>query len=385
MSNTILIYDRQPLKTSKVKTLGDGSLMLPARFSRAGIQVYGAPRFDVPTNVMRHAKDWLAPTAVAQLAGLTLTVDHVHMVDEDNVSAVSVGMVGTDVGVEDGHTVGTIIVQGKATKDLILSRAKVDLSVGYSASIVPESGVHDGVPYEWAMYPVSMNHVAIVESGRAGSARIMLDSAQDGLHCLAQQSVQTVQRGDTMSEQTIDVNDAGKGWTEVVIDGESVKVRRDASALLVRVAKERNMAIADAAEKTGKIAGLEAKIAELKAATPNDAEIRDAVANELKGRWALEADCKAIGVEVADSVSDADLRRAAIAKLSPDFKIDKMADAEIGGLYNYLIGESKAAKAGDAQLRDAIDGIGKGDVSGPELTPGQLAMRSALHITTDDK
>ena len=369
----------------KVRELGDGSLVVPARFSRAGTQIYGAPRFDVPTPVMRHAKDWLAPETIAQLAGITITIGHAAMIDDENVNSHSVGMVGTDVHIDGEWSAGDLIVQGKRAKSMAL--AGMDLSVGYYAEFRQECGVHDGITYEWAMYPIRMNHVALVERGRAGGARVMLDSVENGLHCLTQQCNATVAGGDLMTEPTTpEVSAAGQGWLEVVVDGESHKVRQGPADLIVRLAKERDVAIAACAaaqtvadEAAGKIAGLESDVQALKDAKPDLDAIRAEVKDAVSSRYALEADVKSLGLDVTDAMSDDDVRRAAVADMSPSAKIEHMNADNIGGLYAYLMAERKGATAADRALRGTLDSIATDRATqAAAQTPGDLALVSAV-------
>ena len=387
MPNQTEIFDRIGLDTANIKTLGDGSLMVKARLSRAGLQYYGAPRFDSLTPVMRHAKDWLSPETVSQLAGLPITIRHAAMVDEDNVGELSVGVVGTDVHVDDAeYTAARIVVQGRKAKTLLLSGQMTELSVGYYAEFRREPGVHDGVPYEWVMYPVRMNHVALLERGRAGGAKVLLDTAENGLHRLVEQSPTIVAGDAPMSDTNAPaVTPAGQGWLEVVVDGENHKVRQGPADLIVRLAKERDIAVADAAaakveagEAKGKIAGLESEVQKLKDAAPDKDALRAEVKDEVSRRYILEADCKSVGVEVADEKDDVTLRREAIALIDSDIKLEHMADTEIGGLYSYLMGKSKGASKATKSLLATIDGIAADGDKAPAMTPGDLALVSAL-------
>ena len=177
-----------------------------------------------------------------------------------------------------------------------------------------------------------------------------------------------------------EVNSAGQGWLSVVVDGETVKVRQGPADMIVRLAKERDVAVADAAanktkaeEAEGKIAGMASDLQKIKDAAPDKDALRAEVKDELGRRFILEANCKSVGVEVADSKSDADLMREAIGLLDGDVKIDKMPDAGIGALYTYLLGNEKKASDADKSLRVTLDEIAT-DKKGDDATPNPVAV-----------
>lgn len=196
-----------------------------------------------------------------------------------------------------------------------------------------------------------------------------------------------------MTEPGIQTTDGENGWVEVVVDGESVKVRKTPADLIVRIAKERD-AYRDSATKAtdradaaeGKIAALEAKVAALDAAKPDLDKMRDSIREEVKGRVTLERECADLGIEVTDDKSDADLRREAVKDMDPTInRVDAMNDAAIGGVYQYLIAQRNAAKAANANLAGVLADVAKDAAKPAEKSPATLDLEAAVASSNASK
>lgn len=65
--------------------------------------------------------------------------------------------------------------------DLIseINKGKQELSIGFETEVIPQKGEYEGVGYDSVQKNIQINHVAVVERGRAGhSVRLMGDSAE---------------------------------------------------------------------------------------------------------------------------------------------------------------------------------------------------------------
>jgi hypothetical protein len=81
------------------------------------------------------------------------------------------GWVGGDVAAEGDHLRIPLCIADKDLVDQVLS-GKREVSCGYSATISWEPSTYGGVPYDGLVTSITYDHVAIVERGRAGSARL---------------------------------------------------------------------------------------------------------------------------------------------------------------------------------------------------------------------
>jgi hypothetical protein len=100
------------------------------------------------------------------------------MITPENAKEFTVGMVGGDVRRLDDH-VGAQLVIFDAATIADIEDGKLELSCGYEAEILDEAGVtEDGEHYDCIQQNIRINHVAIVDVGRAGpDARIRMDAA----------------------------------------------------------------------------------------------------------------------------------------------------------------------------------------------------------------
>lgn len=147
--------------------------------SRTGVQVYqnadGTTRREY-----RPPAEVFSADSLASLEGAPVTNDHPRqMVNGENVRQFQVGTALRAGRPEGRHVASDLVVQDAQTVRDIRS-GKVELSCGYSATIVPTPGVSpEGEAYDAIQTNIRINHVAIVERGRAGhEARLRLDSAE---------------------------------------------------------------------------------------------------------------------------------------------------------------------------------------------------------------
>lgn len=85
----------------------------------------------------------------------------------DNYQSYAKGMSHTDARVEDLKLYVSLTI---TDKDLIqkVYDGKREISIGFMSDVVAESGVYNGQTYEFVQRNIEVNHIAIVDQGRAG-------------------------------------------------------------------------------------------------------------------------------------------------------------------------------------------------------------------------
>lgn len=168
-------------RSRRVKTQ-DGLLRAPAVITRAGIVEYDAADMGVGargTRVkLRRTVDSLRhPDTLASMQALPLTHDHPRggKVTPENWRNVVVGSVGAPNVTDTGEVHAEILV-GEPTAIAALDRYD-QLSIGYDATVTKLTDAADGADYE-TVGPILMNHVGIVDEGRAGPTVRVADSTQ---------------------------------------------------------------------------------------------------------------------------------------------------------------------------------------------------------------
>ena len=154
-----------------------------------------------------------------------------------------------------------------------INKGKQELSIGFETEIVPEKGTYNGIAYDSVQKKIQINHVAVVEQGRAGhSVRLLGDSAE-------------------MVEKNIN-NQKGKSMeiTKVRLDGTNVTVATEDADRIVKLD-------ADNADKKKKIAELEA---EIKKKQKQLDELRETAEESKKTADKAQAKADATEKELAD-------------------------------------------------------------------------------------
>lgn len=134
-----------------------------------------------PTRVYYVLRD---PSELAKAAhtfnNLPLLDGHVEVgsshLDDPEIKQHIVGSTGTDAVFEAPYLKNSLVVWTGDAQDGITSRTQTEISCGYRYDFVPESGVYAGVRYDGRMTNIVGNHVALVETGRAGRDVVVADS-----------------------------------------------------------------------------------------------------------------------------------------------------------------------------------------------------------------
>lgn len=153
----------------KASLTPEGFLRLKGRIARTGNQLY----FDGDGNEWiehRPAAEVFEPKSMQTFEMAIVTEDHPpEMVTVENVDKYKKGILGSQI-VRDGiYLVADILITDKKLIQSIMDGLKVELSCGYFATILDESGVDEnGQAYDKVQTDIEGNHVAVVEEGRAG-------------------------------------------------------------------------------------------------------------------------------------------------------------------------------------------------------------------------
>lgn len=351
----------------------DGYLVAEVRTARTGIQDYaghevGKPELPV-VKVYRPADQVFARDSLGSYAHKPVTNDHpTAAVTADTWKAVSVGQIGDEVA-RDGEFVRIPLVVMDAAAIKAIDEGKRELSAGYTCDLAWEPGTTpEGEKYDAIQKDIRINHVAIVEHGRAGSqARI-----GDGVRSWGAAPVTSDQKPKEEKIMTLKT---------VTVDGIPVEVT-DQGATVIATLQSR---LADAISKmtateTAHQTALAAKDAEL---AKKDAEL-DATKTKVlsdadldkrvQARGDLIATAKAIAKDVkTEGLSDAAIRKAVVAAKIGDAAIAGKSDAYIDARFDTLIED--AAKNPNDPFRSAVK---QGLTSDADLTDSNKAYEAML-------
>lgn len=147
--------------------------------TRAGILVYHHADGSV-TRELRHPDEVFKEDSASTLIQRPIVDNHPMSgkVTPDNIKHLSIGTCGNKTErTDDDYLKISLLINDAAAISKITKKEKVELSCGYHADVVEESGEYNGERYDHVQKNIIYNHLALVNKGRAGEkARVYLDS-----------------------------------------------------------------------------------------------------------------------------------------------------------------------------------------------------------------
>ena len=306
--------------------------------ARVGVQSYFLPDGS-ERREFRPASEVFKPDSLASYQGKPITLGHVF-VNVDNAKQVVVGSVSGSASRQDSNVVVPLTVYDKESIEKAKSGVAGELSVGYSTVDVETPGwgsnetgeykldgeydSQDDIPADWVRFDalqtnIIVNHVAMVYKGRAGVAKLNMDSQQENPY--------TDDVKSNIEEKDMTV--------KIKIDSAEVEVSKDVADHIAKLdsAIEAQKAKVDTVEAErdalkAKVDGIPAEIEKAVKAAKADAEALAAlvtVATEA-GVKADGLDAKGIKVAYVKEVSGLDVSEKSDAYIDAAFDIAKDSD-----------------------------------------------------------
>lgn len=129
-------------------------------------------------NVFRPEEELKKADTIQSLNGVPLQLEHHDDTAEKPAQYTRIGATGTDAVFEFPYLSNSLHFFNQKAIDLIESGEKCELSIGYDCEIHKESGEFEGVPYDFVQRNIKIQHVALVECGRAGADVKVADSKE---------------------------------------------------------------------------------------------------------------------------------------------------------------------------------------------------------------
>lgn len=303
----------------------NGLLIAPCVISRAGIFEYRLPNGTIRRE-LRPPEEVFKQDSMDSFAFAPLTNDHPSVpVTAKNAKKLSIGSLGEYVR-QDGNLLAATLVVTDAAAIAQIEAGKCELSCGYECTCDETPGTYEGQRFDAVQRGIKANHVALVSRGRAGVARIRLDSAgiqveRDTISSIeGPMSQENEIKADAAPESKADAAPESKPVNEpqsqvtaaVVIEAPPAPIAPDYQAECVK-----QTARADAAE--AEVAKQKAQVAELVTALAA-ANAPSRIQSLVAARFALESRAKSLAPSVkCDGLSDSDLKLAVIDARDPGF------------------------------------------------------------------
>lgn len=273
-----------------------------------------------------------------------ITDDHpTELVTASNYQKYAKGMTHTDAAVRDNKLAISFTITDAATIKKIQA-GKRELSIGFSADVQKETGSYGGAKYDAIQRNMEINHIAIVDQGRAGpTVAIRGDSA-----AFMVEGNQKHTGGENMATIKIDSKDYEvDSVVKARIDAldAQVEVNKDKAAQLDKVTGER-----DALQT--KNTQLEKDLAEEKEKAPT----LDSLDQMVTDRMELVAKAHTFIGDSFESAKKTDraIKEEVILSVNKDFKGDGKSDDYVDAFFDALTaGKQEFTQA--ANFHDASD------------------------------
>lgn len=329
---------------SKAVKLDNGMLKAPARLTRVGVFEYRTADGKV-VRELRLPEEVFNADSMSSFELVPLTDDHPTENDgevtAENAKRLSVGSVGAPK--QDGRFLAATLMVTDSKAIVKMQGGKQELSCGYFCDREPaepgamwkdpESG--RDLPYDFIQRNIRGNHVAVVDRGRAGpEVRVQLDAAD---------AVQ-VQPGEGESPSLTTIQEV-PSMEKIVIDGLDLEVSPTVKQALAKQAKateeslaaskaetDKQAARADAAE--AKVVALEKSLTEVSDPAKLQAAVTARVALETSARAHLGNEAKLDGLDAQG------VKKAVVAKLSPETKLDGKSADYVDALFDHLTADA---------------------------------------------
>lgn len=364
----MIIRDSVTLDASGLKMTKDGYLIGDAKVSRAGnVQKYYGWELGLKDDrefqkfgVYRDPDTVFDEQSMLSLAGRPVTRGHPESaVTADNWKELSKGQVGGTIKRDGEHVVAPMAIMDATAAKEVADGAR-SLSAGYTVQVVADEGVApDGTPYQYRQAgELRFNHVAYLPDNnpRAGNTRIGDDAGDGGkdrsIWGPRASEVEDHERKDSvMTDKT----------TQIVRDGLPVNVPEaqapviqkwlaDADKAIAEKQTALDKALADVKAKDTELGKKDAEIEDLKSKQFDDAKLDQMVAD----RADIVAKAKSIAPQIkTDNVSNADLKKQAVAAKLGDEKVKDKSDDYVAGLFDHLTADAKPRNPLSDGIKDA--------------------------------
>ena len=338
----ITLTDTIALDAAKLVLTGDGYAKMECPVARSGIQEYHAAEMGDafqdrdPSDIIRVYRPpevIFSDASLASYAHKPITNDHPpEQVNAENWDKYAKGHTGGEVRVDGKRVFVPMMMSDGKTIEAVRS-GKREWSAGYSVSFDVASGTTpDGQSYDAIVTGQKINHIALVDKGRAGpDCRI----------------------GDNARRETPEPKDGERQMADIkmIVDGVPFNVAdATAEAMVTKLISARDTAVAELNTANETIASLTKArdtLAGEKVALESklkDAEVTPAKLQALAdARAKVIADAKKIAPQVVtDGKTEAEIRKAAVVAKVGDHAAT-MDDAAVSGAFAVLVPVSDAA------------------------------------------
>lgn len=378
---TVKRYDFVKSSGKAIKT-EQGYLKVPVTATRVGVLTYKRGDGSIIRELRPH-DEVFKPESMDTLKMVPVTNRHpTVLLDANNTKEFMCGMTSEIVEKRDIYLDTFAVITDGQTISEIENQGLREVSCGYQCELEETPGTFDGQAYDVIQRNIKYNHVAVVDKGRAGpNVRLHLD-ADDAILEPNNLNNQPKPKGDTMAKVMVNgvEYEASEALAGAIVSAlEKAKSEVGAAQSAAQDAQKQSEGMKSEMDKTqAKADALEKENKELKEKVSkfDDKFILEQVKTrnqiETVARKVLPADTK------FDDMSNAEMKKAVVAKQCPDVKLDEKSEAYIEARFDHVAETvSKETTGNGNALTDAAKRLAqsRNDGAGQE-TPADIRAKS---------
>lgn len=290
-------------------------------------------------------EELLSNETVASANNKPVTEDHPsEPVTKDNFTKYMRGFTDSNAHIEGNMLYNDITITDSNLIDEIVKHGKRELSIGFQAKVVPQSGELNGVKYDSVQRNIRINHIAVVNRGRAGhNVRLLGDSAEA---ITEGENMETTQiRLDGIGDVTVATKDVDKIMKLDADNSAKAKKLADIDAKIKALTAERDklQGKADGAKKSADEAEAKADALEKELADTKEKYTGDALDKAVAERVALVDKVKPYMGDSFDfnGKSDRELKEAAVKSVNDSIDFEGKSDDYVNAIFDYSMNSVK--------------------------------------------
>lgn len=343
---------------------------------RAGVQVYrradgGERREYRPPEVIFQAQ------TLAAVVGIPIIDKHSALINATNVRQHQVGTVLSQARQDGSNMIADIVIHDPTP---VTKHGRRELSLAYGVRCDETPGVSpEGEAYDARITEITrFDHLAIVDKGRAGVAKLRLD-ADDAISADLQ-DIEILQKDDNMPTEpnpggnggapsnapnvnppanpSVNPGSGNRGMAILRLDGIEYQVPPEVERAAVRAQEALTDANRRADSAEAERDGLRSQVSSHEAAI---AQARSDGATAARARLKLEGVAAEHGVEVRTDASDRVIKETIIRKVHGDTQMnfDGRSDDYLNALFDTALATATKAKKTNEANRAAVNGAGQ--------------------------
>ena len=384
------------MRVTRYDTAKGDALTFPAKFNEDGtvearsiITSIGVFPYKLPNGTIRHElrtpEEVFSKVSLDSMANMPIYVGHQYdsnkklIKDEAKRKELAVGFTSDSV-VGNNVYVATDLKVTRADGVEAIKKGMQSLSVGYDCEVIPESGTWCGIHYDAKQVNIVNDHLALVWCGRQGDQAVIHMDSEDAIlvddAAVVAAEDKNSKEKEMANKRTIQLDSVDYEADEAVIDAlKKVEARADSlDGELKAAGVEKSKLEAERDSYKAKFDAAEAELENMKKAHLDESAINARVAQRI----VLVETAKKAGVEVKGDEADIDLKKAVIAKVYADVKLDGKNENYIDARFDCAVEDlpKMLAAGADATVRAVTAPVVKADSA--EVNPAEAARQRMI-------